>query len=780
MKKYLPLLLLLFATLNVTNAQTKHVIIEELTGTWCQWCSGGTHYMDSLASVYPNVIGIAIHTGDVMENEDYAAASGLLSAPSANIDRGGQGTGISQWFYWVSSAFAETPKADIEVFTNFDQVTRLLTARVKATFFTSASGNYRLSAIVTEDGVTGPAPQYNQTNIYSGGGHGYMGGFELLPSTIPANMIAYNHVGRALLGGYNGQTGSVPSSVAAGDTVSYTFTCTIPANWDENYIRVAGLLIAPDNTLDNAGRSTYLDGSNNATPLFMSSPVTTGFEGTLYSCDIYASDPDDQNLTLTAINLPSWLTLSAATTVGMIHTKATLTGTPVLSGNYPVEIVVSDGLKSDTLSFTIVVESALPGTWQLVGDAGFAAAEYNLGIEADMNGTLYTLISNNYVCNVYQKTPFGNWTNYGNLNEQGSMGRIRIGSDGLTPYVAFSKEGPVKVKKYVSGAWVQIGTSPASGVQIGFDLDSADVPYVALEDFGSNYKGVCYKYNGSTWEKLGGTAYSGSNYGVWNDLRVNKSTGDVYVLWNNFNGNLAHVSKWNGNSWTLLGGSAVSNDPVSYSQNLIVDEYTDDVYVVIASGTGSSNGVLNAYKYEGTAWSQIGSDEADGPVIDVATTMNDQRILLIAYVDLNSGNSVSAMSYFDGTWDYVGPRGFSNAVSSSCGITSYQNMPYVIYIDGSASDKATIRYYDNPVVTGTPEYPVVKDAITIYPNPANPEINISGLSGPVEARIYNIQGVIIWKGIVQKNDKISTASYSNGVYLLRTDTKSSVFIVKHN
>jgi len=736
--------------------------------------------MDSLLTVYPEVIGVAIHTGDDMENADYAAACGLNSAPSANIDRGGQEAGIDNWFSYVATAFGNTPKADIDVFTYFDQATRLLTARVKATFFTSISGNYRLSAVITEDGVTGPAPQYSQSNKYSGGAYGYMGGFELLPSTIPANMIAYNHVGRALLGGYNGQTGSVPAGVTAGDTASYTFTYTIPENWDKDYIRVAGLLIAPDNTIDNSGQSTYLDGSTNAAPLFMSEPVTAAFEETLYVCDIYTSDPDDQELTLSAITLPSWSTLSAPTTVGMIHTKATLTGTPDLSGDYPVQIVVSDGLKSDTLSFTITVESALPGNWLLVGDQGFADVKFNLGIEADANGTLYALISSSNVCNVYQKSTDGSWTNYGNLNETGNSGRLRIGSDGLTPYVAVSKEGPVKVKKYVSGSWVQIGGSPASGVQIGFDLDDADMPYVALQDFGSDSKGNCFKYDGSAWVKVGGTSYSGNDYGIWNDLKVNKSTGDVYVLWNNFNGNLAHVSKWDGSSWTLLGGSPVSNDPVSYSQNLIIDKYTNDVYVVIASGTSSSNGVLNAYKFDGTVWTQIGSDEADGPVVDVATTMNDQRILLIAYVDVSNGNSVSAMSYFDGRWNYIGPRGFSNAVSTSCGITSYQNMPYVIYKDGAVNDKATVRYYDNPIVTGTAEQPVIKEAVNVYPNPANTEINLSGLTNPVEARIYNMQGALIWTGMVQDHQKISTASFVNGIYLIRTDTKSAVFIVQHD
>ncbi len=220
--------------------------------------------MDSLITTHPNIIGVAIHAYDPMENTEYVTECGLSGAPSANIDRGEQGALPEDWFGHVANAFSNTPKADVEVSTSFNSVSRELTARVKATFFSAATGDYRLAAIVTEDGVTGPAPQYNQNNIYSGGGHGSMGGFELLPGEIPANMIAYNHVGRTLLGGYNGMVGSVPSNVAAGDTVGYSIRA-------DRIGKLNG--VAPDKLpLSSAAKdATSLSFVNNSTTSFSTS-----------------------------------------------------------------------------------------------------------------------------------------------------------------------------------------------------------------------------------------------------------------------------------------------------------------------------------------------------------------------------------------------------------------------------------------------------------------------------------------------------------------------------
>jgi hypothetical protein len=777
MKKTIIILTVLIVGTIKTNAQSKYVLLEELTGTWCQWCPGGTYYLDSLTKVYPNFIGVAIHDNDEMENTAYSSACGLTGAPTANIDRGGQSAGINTWFANVALAFNVTPVAGIDVFTYFNSSTRLLTVRVKASFTSAVSGNYRLAAIITEDGVTGPSPLYDQSNQYSGGGYGVMGGFETLPLTIPAFMIAYNHVGRELLGGYNGQPGSVPSPVSVGDTASYVFTYTIPTTWKENYIKVIGLLIKPDNTIDNAGKSPYLDGNSNAKPLFLSQPITTANVGSPYLFDAYTTDPDDEDLTITALNLPSWITMSPQFKLGMIHTKVTLSGTPTATGNYPVEIMVSDGSRSDTLNYTITVNSGFPGTWELVGAQGFTDIDDNMGIVADNNGVLYAFIGYNNICNVYQKTIGGSWTNYGNLNGTGTEGHIRIGSDGLTPYVAYvDPPSQVSVKKYTSGAWVQIGNFPINGVvHPGFDLDANDNPYIACQDVNNGSKGSCYTYNGTTWSLLGNVTYSGNIAAVWNDLVVDKSNGQVYVLWCDFsNGQVPTVSKWDGASWSILGEASISSSPVYYFQNIVIDKNTQQLYVAYARKTGASV-FLDAYEYNGTSWVSIGSDIANGQVDEPNMTINDAGELLVAFIDFNYSSSVSAMSYINGNWNYIGPCGFSNALSSDCAITYYQNVPYVMYRDGAAANKSTVRYYDFSV--SVDELIKTPNTFNIYPNPAKDIITIDfskNYNGQSIVNIYNIYGSLIKAETLNQNQQgIDIRDLSNGLYLVTIKSKES-------
>ena len=51
------LLFTLMLTLSISfGFAQKHVLVEELTGTWCQWCPRGIYYGDSLCGTYDNVI----------------------------------------------------------------------------------------------------------------------------------------------------------------------------------------------------------------------------------------------------------------------------------------------------------------------------------------------------------------------------------------------------------------------------------------------------------------------------------------------------------------------------------------------------------------------------------------------------------------------------------------------------------------------------------------------------------------------------------------------------
>lgn len=113
---------------------------------------------------------------------------------------------------------------------------------------------------MTEDGVTGTGSGYNQSNAYAGGGNGVMGGYESLPNPVPASIMVYDHVARAIEPSFGGDATSFPATVNAGEVYSKTYTFTLPTSWDENNMHIIGMLIAPNGRIDNASKASFFDG----------------------------------------------------------------------------------------------------------------------------------------------------------------------------------------------------------------------------------------------------------------------------------------------------------------------------------------------------------------------------------------------------------------------------------------------------------------------------------------------------------------------------------------
>lgn len=72
---------------------------------------------------------------------------------------------------------------------------------------------------------------------------GPMGGYESLPDPVPAANMVYDHVGRALLGGYTGSAGSVPTVITDGLTVTKSFPYTVPATSNKVNMKAVAVLI---------------------------------------------------------------------------------------------------------------------------------------------------------------------------------------------------------------------------------------------------------------------------------------------------------------------------------------------------------------------------------------------------------------------------------------------------------------------------------------------------------------------------------------------------------
>jgi len=231
---------------NTLSQQTnKTVVIEEGTGTWCGWCPRGDIAMSYMYSTYPNdFIGVAVHNGDPMTLPEYDSGAGISGFPGCNVDRVLLGQSVSQ------TAFDQyyTDRVNMGVPANVSAIVTGVGATVNidvsAVFRTPvASGDFRLAVVISENGVSGTASSYNQANYYSGGGQGAMGGYELLADPVPAVDMVYNHVGRALLGGYSGQAGSVPATIVDGTVANYMFNYTVPATSNRNNMHAIALLI---------------------------------------------------------------------------------------------------------------------------------------------------------------------------------------------------------------------------------------------------------------------------------------------------------------------------------------------------------------------------------------------------------------------------------------------------------------------------------------------------------------------------------------------------------
>lgn len=229
----------------LSQATDKAVVIEEGTGTWCGWCPRGTVAMDYMTTTYPtDFIGVAVHNGDPMTLTAYDAAAAFSGFPGANVDRALLGVSVSQGLFEQYYNDRVNMGVPANISATSSGAGANVTVDVTANFYTPVTGaNFRLAVVIAEDGVTGTTSAYNQANYYAGGGQGAMGGYEALPDPVPAAQMVYDHVGRALLGGYDGQAGSVPATITDGTTANYSFTYTVPGTSNRANMHAIAMLI---------------------------------------------------------------------------------------------------------------------------------------------------------------------------------------------------------------------------------------------------------------------------------------------------------------------------------------------------------------------------------------------------------------------------------------------------------------------------------------------------------------------------------------------------------
>ena len=137
----------------------------------------------------------------------------------------------------------------------------------------------------------------------------------------------------------------------------------------------------------------------NSSPVIESDPVTTAKEGAIYTYDVEATDPNGDTLTYSLTVSPTGMTINSTT--------GAISWTPAESQIDENEVVVevSDGSRSTTQSFTIIVDETklasievLPPSMTLeIGESKAitsVTAHYDNGTSAGIALTACTYVSN--------------------------------------------------------------------------------------------------------------------------------------------------------------------------------------------------------------------------------------------------------------------------------------------------------------------------------------------------------------------------------------------------
>lgn len=245
----------------VVPAEDKMFFVEEATGTWCGWCPRGAVWMDIMKHEYGEYFaGVAVHNNDPMAVQEYDAGirafPGFTGFPSVIVER----TEVANPANLENDFFDYIINEPVAKLTNdvqFDASTGEMTITVNTLMKETVSGDYRINVIIREDNVTGSGQGWDQVNYYAGGNNGPMGGYENLPSPVPANQMVYDFTARAILGGFDGEAGSLPANLNAGETYSVDFTYTLPSDYVTDEIVVVSIITTPFGNVSNAGVTGY-------------------------------------------------------------------------------------------------------------------------------------------------------------------------------------------------------------------------------------------------------------------------------------------------------------------------------------------------------------------------------------------------------------------------------------------------------------------------------------------------------------------------------------------
>jgi Flp pilus assembly pilin Flp len=224
-----------------------------------------------------------------------------------------------------------------------------------------------------------------------------------------------------------------------------------------------------------------------------------------------------------------------------------------------------------------------------------------------------------------------------------------------------SDSGHARVYENVAGTWTQIGSdidgeaaNDNSGRSVSLSADGTTLAIGAWQNDGngsdSGHARV-YQNVGGTWTQIGSDIDGEAILDISGFSVSLSSDGSILAIGAIFNGGGAgHVRVYQnvGGTWTKLGqdiDGEAAVDFSGYSVSLSASGSRVAIGAIQNDGNGSNSGHVRVYKYNGTSWTQIGSDidgEAAGDESGWSVSLNSDGTIVAIGAYKNDGTGGSA------------------------------------------------------------------------------------------------------------------------------------------
>lgn len=242
---------------------------------------------------------------------------------------------------------------------------------------------------------------------------------------------------------------------------------------------------------------------------------------------------------------------------------------------------------------------------------------------------------------------------------------------------------------------------------------------------------------------------------------------------------------WVGSQWVVN-----SRDILTYNVNNRITTLISDNWVNLQWVSGykseyiynSNNKIVTIKNYDWISSSWLESDKEDYEL-----DTNGNRIRLT-----KQSENVEYSSKTEFTYETSSPMSsFANPFRDKTGLDYItEDFPYLNKVLASNSfryDAATSSFvnnyrttynYNNSITLGTKKLEIANATITVFPNPSNNYIQVSGLTETKNYEVYSILGDKVSKGTISGNEKIDIHNLTNGLYFLKFKEGNTIKFIK--